>query len=652
MEKLADGTWTNPAAFQVAENLSLPKLFAQRAKRAPNDVVAEEKNQVGSWVATSAEQLNHRIEEVARGLYAQGLRPGDKFAILAPTSIAFMTFDLAAMTLGAVTVPIYESDSASQIKYILKDAGVNAAMALTGQQADLLESVKPRSLKHIYCLDRGAMSALSRAASTVDLNTVRDLCDQITLSTLATLVYTSGTTGVPKGVMLTHSNFVRSLTQGFAILPNLIGDPHSRMLLFLPVAHVLARFVMYAIACSEGRLGMCPNPNSLVQDIQSFKPTMVLVVPRVLEKVYNTAASTAGGGVKAKIFNWSAKQAKDLSAANAYPQAATKRDLARMQRERQKLGNTMESYRHPTTTHFSTGPNLALRASATVADLLVLKKIRKILGPNLHTIICGGAPLSEDLANFFRGLGITLLQGYGLTETTGPITVELPSDCPPDSVGFLWPGNSMKLADDGELLLKGIGVASGYYNLPKETAAANRDGWFYSGDLAEIDEDGRLRIVGRKKELIVTAGGKNVSPEVLEDSLTPHPLIGHIVVVGDNRPYVGALVFLDPEMVPGWLKNRGLTPVPLSVASTLPEVHASLSKAIRKANTRVSRAESIRRYLIVDAEFTVENGYLTPSLKLKRGKVVADFAEQINHLYIESETQLAPYGRSVTDSPR
>lgn len=653
MRQLEDGSWENSPAYQVEENLSLPKLFAQRAKRSPHAVVAEEKNQVGSWVATTVEQLNHQVEQIARGLYVNGLRPGDKFAILVPTSLAFLTFDLAAMTLGAVTVPIYESDSASQIKHILKDAGVKAAVTLSAQQADLLVSVKPRSLKHVYCLDRGAMSDLSRMANSIDLTTIRNLRDELELSDLATLVYTSGTTGTPKGVMLSHSNFVRSLTQGFAILPNLIGDPNSRTLLFLPVAHVLARFVMYAICCSEGRLGLCPNTNSLVQDIQSFEPTMMLVVPRVLEKVYNSASATAGGSVKGKIFSWAAKQARDFSEATAYPPEKSERSFPfiRPEKPAQKLGSRQGAYQLPESTVFSAGPSLGLRVSETAADLVVLRKIRKILGPNLQTVICGGAPLSVDLANFFRGLGITLLQGYGLTETTGPITVELPSDYPPNSVGYLWPGNSMKLAEDGELLLKGINVTSGYYNLPKETEKVFKDGWFYSGDLAEIDDDGRLRIVGRKKELIVTAGGKNVSPEILEKSLSSHPLIGQIIIVGDDRPFVGALITLDPEMLPNWLKNKELPPLSMSEAANLPEVHDSLLRAIRKTNEKVSRAESIRRYLLVDTEFTVENGYLTPSLKLKRGKVIADYSDFVDDLYKLSETELAPRGRSVTPSP-
>ena len=455
---------------------------------------------------------------------------------------------------------------------------------------------------------------------------MRSRTDGVGLRDEATVIYTSGTTGMPKGVVLTHANFIETMLQAYDILPVLINDPRSRSLLFLPVAHVLARFVMYCLLSGQGVTAFSPDTRNLVDDIATFKPTMLLVVPRVLEKVYNAASAKAGGGFKGRLFSWAANQARALSRSTSYADTPLP--------ESEVAGPLPDTTTVPDASGTpSPGPSLGLRLRGRLADALVLKKVRAVLGPNLHTIICGGAPLAVDLANFYRGLGVTLLQGYGLSETTGPITVELPHDFPPDSVGFPWPGNRLKLAPDGELLAQGISVTKGYHNLPGATAEAFVDGWFRTGDLASIDDRGHVRITGRKKELIVTAGGKNVSPEVLEESLSTHPLIANIVVVGEGRPYIGALIALDTEMLPDWLRRHGLPVVDAAQAGELPEVRESLERAIARANTRVSRAESIRRYRIVNAAFTVENGYMTPSLKLKRRRVLADYAHEVDALY-------------------
>lgn len=386
----------------------------------------------------------------------------------------------------------------------------------------------------------------------------------------------------------------------------------------------------------------------------------MLAVPRVLEKVYNTASQTAGKGIKKTLFGWSAKQARQMSQATAFPLPgdvlpeqvhpgqAPHDDRSTDADAKQEGFDEIGSDSGKMSEHMqSPGPGLSLKVRHRLADALVLRKVRDILGPNLHTIICGGAPLSAELADFYRGIGIKLLQGYGLTETTGPITVQSPTDYPPDSVGYLWPGNSLRISDDGELLLSGVSITRGYHNLPEVTDETIVDGWFHTGDLAEVDGEGRLRITGRKKELIVTAGGKNVSPDVLQDSLTTHPLIGHVVVVGDGRPFIGALVTLDSEMLPVWLRNKGLKVVQPTEAAGLKEVRQSLERAMARANLNVSRAESIRRYRILDTEFTVENGYLTPSQKLKRNRVLEDFAEFIEGLYDMDEEQLAETGGSV-----
>ena len=465
-------------------------------------------------------------------------------------------------------MPIYETDSASQIAHILTDADVRIVITATTQQAELVESVRTEGVRHILSLDRGAERVLTGAAQGVSVEQVRERTDAVKLSDEATVIYTSGTTGMPKGVVLTHGNFISPMLQAYDFLPLLINDPKSRSLLFLPVAHVLARFVMYCLLAGQGVTAFSPDTRNLVNDIATFKPTMLLVVPRVMEKVYNAAAAKAGGGMKGRMFAWAAKQARALSKATAYVDSPLPESAV--------AGPGPDTTPVPDASAMpSPGPSTALKLRGRVADALVLSKVRAILGPNLHTIISGGAPLALDLANFYRGLGITLLQGYGLSETTGPISVETPQDFPPDSVGFPWPGNRMKIAPDGELLVQGISVSKGYHNLPEATAEAYVDGWFKTGDLASIDDRGHLRITGRKKELIVTAGGKNVSPEVLEESLSTHPLIANIIVVGDNRPYIGALIALDTEMLPEWLATHGLPVVDAAQAANLPEVRDS-----------------------------------------------------------------------------
>lgn len=629
MHQDQDGVWINPVVVPVDENLSIPQMVFNREARGPHQVVIERLVR-GNWLEVTGEEFVGDILELARGLYGMGVRPGDKVAILGSTSYDWAALDMAVLSIGAITVPIYDSDSAVQIEHILKDANVKVVLTQTAQQADLVNSVRTEALLDTLALERGARRDLARAGAEVSNQTVYDITSALNLESVATIVYTSGTTGLPKGVILTHGNFIRTAMQAYDILPDLIGNPKSRTLLFLPVAHVLARFVMIALLIGEGRMGMSPDIRHLVQDIKTFRPTMMLAVPRVLEKVYNTASQTAGTGIKKTLFGWSAKQARELSQATAFPVV--------------KDDGKGEGGDHQKT---SSGPGIGLKVRHRAADALVLRKIRNILGPDLHTIICGGAPLSSELADFYRGIGITLLQGYGLTETTGPITVQRPTDFPPDSVGYLWPGNSMKIAPDGELLLRGISLTRGYLNLPEVTAESIEDGWFHSGDLAEIDDEGRLRITGRKKELIVTAGGKNVSPDVLQDALSTHPLISQCVVVGDARPYIGAVLSLDSEMLPIWLKNKGLKPMAPSEAMKLPEVRQSLERALHKANANVSRAESIRRYRLLDMEFTIENGYLTPSQKLKRNKVLRDFADYVDEIYDLDEAALAPTGGSI-----
>ncbi len=629
LRRLDANTWENPATRHADSTWTLPGMLRKRLEEHPGEIAIEIRGTLGEWIPISIDEFVRRIDDTARGLIGMGVQLGDRVAILAPTSFHWALLDYAILSCGAVTVPIYETDSAQQITHILKDAQVSLVLTATSQQADLVRTVAADSIR-ILALDQGAERDIAAAARDIPIDEVRARSEKITINDLATIIYTSGTTGLPKGIELKHSNFVESFIQAYDFLPDLIASPKSRTLLFLPLAHSLARFVMYALMSGRGRVAFVPNTHNLVSDIHTFQPTLLLVVPRVLEKVYNSASAKAGKGLKASVFSWAVAQAKAVSQASAYAAAP---DIEKAPGVDVPVTDTTAV--HDPTLSPSPGPNFALKTKLKLADALVLRRVKAILGPNLHTIICGGAPLAADLAHFYRGLGITLLQGYGLSETTGPIAVEWPSDFPPDSVGFPWPGNTIRIGADGEILLKGVSVMRGYHNLPEETASAFSDGWFHSGDLGSIDASGHLRITGRKKELIITAGGKNVSPEVLEDSLQTHPLISTVIVVGDARPYIGALITLDPEMLPLWLASKGLKASDPAAAAELPIVRHSLDRAIARANEKVSRAESIRRYRIVNAAFTVENGYLTPSLKLKRRAVLRDFSHEVDALYAD-----------------
>ena len=605
VRRLADGSWEAIATREASPEMNLPSMLRLRAQEHPGQVAIERRSPVGTWRPVTIDQFLSDVDSIARGLIALGLEAGEHLAILAPTSYEWALIDVAALSCGAITVPIYETDSAVQIEHILKDADIRIVITATTQQAELVQSVKTDSVRHLLSLDKGAQRDLAQAGLNVPIEEVRLRTEAVKLEDEATIIYTSGTTGVPKGVVLTHGNFISPMLQAYDFLPLLINDPRSRSLLFLPVAHVLARFVMYCLLSGQGVVAFSPDTRNLVDDIATFKPSMLLVVPRVLEKVYNAASAKAGGGFKGRMFSWAAKQARALSQSRAYVDSPLPESLV--------AGPLPDTTPVPDASAIpSPGPSTLLKIRGRVADALVLSKVKAILGPNLHTIISGGAPLALDLANFYRGLGLTLLQGYGLSETTGPISVEIPQDFPPDSVG--------------------------YHNLPEATAEAFVDGWFKTGDLASIDDRGHIRITGRKKELIVTAGGKNVSPEILEDALSTHPLIANIIVVGDNRPYIGALISLDTEMLPEWLRAHGQPVVDAAQAAELPAVRESLERAIARANKQVSRAESIRRYRIVNAAFTVENGYMTPSLKLKRRRVLADFADEVEALYESGTT--------------
>lgn len=583
----------------LSEEMTVPMMYHYRAVTRPGSIIAQRRTEFGGWRDVTVETLLDNVELYARGLISLGVEKGDAVAVLASNSYEWMVLDLAIMSVGGVTVPIYETDSAKQIRHILRDADVQLAFTDNIQQADLLASVKPDSLETTLVLNQGAGRVLAQEARQIAPVEVENRLAEVTINDPATIIYTSGTTGVPKGVVLTHKNFVGTTDGIQRGVPQIALEPASKVLLFLPLAHVLARFVMHGLAAGAGTVGFSPDTKTLIADIASFQPTALLVVPRVLEKVYSSAQAKAGAGPKAKLFSWAAHQARDKTIA----------------REAGDKGRGKLSYR--------------------IADALVLNKVRKALGPSLKYVVSGGAPLAGDLAEFFRGLDVTLMQGYGLSETTGPITVQRPTYTPPGTVGPVLEGNEVMIDPaDGEILLRGVSVFDGYHNLPEETAESfTEDGWFRTGDLGSLSEDGQLTITGRKKGIIVTAGGKNVSPEILEEQLASHPLIGHVVVVGDAKPFIGALVTLDEEMLPVWLARKGLDAADPATAADLPEVRESLQKAIDRANSHVSRAESIRKFDVLNTTFTLENGYLTPSLKLRRNEVLKDYAEHIERLY-------------------
>lgn len=590
----------NPARRKTEDHETILTLIRDRAKRHPNEPVMERRREVGGWYRVSASRLVHEVDETARGLIGLGLKNGDAIAIMSSTRPEWTTLDLAALSVGIIVVPIYESDSVAQIEWISENSNARLAICDTHARAQLIEHASTPSIKRIMSLESGAMRTIHEAANGVTDEELQRRQDEIDADTLATVIYTSGTTGLPKGVMLTHRNFVETIKGIGDTVPQILYSKKTRFLLFLPLAHVFARYVQFAMLAGRGVFAHSPDTKNLLTDIETFQPSLLLLVPRVLEKVYNAAEAKAGKGAKRKLFRWAATRAI------AYSEA-------------------MET---------TLGPTIKERRERDWADKIVLRKVRKALGPNMEYIISGGAPLSPELGHFYRGAGFTVLEGWGMSETTAPLALADLKDPIMGSIGKVLPGNAIKISEDGEILARGVSIFQGYFNNPQATEEAfDEDGWFHTGDVGHFDRKGNLYITGRKKDIIVTAGGKNVAPSGLEESLVMHPLISHVVVVGDQKPFIGALITLDQEMLPTWLANHGLEPMDVTQAADHPRVIQSLEKAIKRTNKSVSRAESIRKFRIVNAEFTVDNGYLTPSMKLKRAKVTRDFKHEIEALY-------------------
>ncbi|WP_323098682.1 AMP-dependent synthetase/ligase [Intrasporangium sp. YIM S08009] len=579
---------------------SLAQLPRRNATEAPNETAFSIKRPSGGWGQVSWTQFADDVDAVARGLVAAGVQPGDRVALMCRTRYEWTLVDFAGWAAGAAVVPVYETSSAEQVQWILSDSGARFVVVETPAHASVVEQVRADlpGLADVLVIDDGALDDLrerGRDVPQTDLDARRDGLDR---RSVATIIYTSGTTGRPKGCELTHGNFLDLAENAIGKLGQVVLTDNASTLLFLPLAHVFARFIEVLCVAGKARMGHSSDIKTLLDDFAGFQPTFVLAVPRVFEKIYNSAEAKASGEGKGKIF------LRAATVAIAYSEALDEG-----------------------------GPSLSLRLQHALFDRLVYGKLRAAMGGQVRYAVSGGAPLGTRLGHFYRGIGVLILEGYGLTETTAPVAVNTPDKVKIGTVGYPLPGCGIRIAEDGEVLLKGVGVFTSYHNNPQATQEAIVDGWFRTGDVGELDDDGYLRITGRKKEILVTAGGKNVAPAVLEDRLRAHPLVSQCIVVGDQKPFVGVLITIDEEMWPGWAKTHGLEDVTIEQARTHPKVLEALQAAVDRANQAVSRAESIRKFAVLPGDFTESNGYLTPSLKLKRAVVMKDFAEDVDKLY-------------------
>lgn len=599
--------YTTPGeSIEIRDNQTIYSLLTERLARTGADtVIAAKKIGPGRWQNVTTGEFHERVVSAAKGLIALGIAKGDAVTIFSSTRLEWGILDFALAAVGAVSVPIYDTDSAPQAQRIMNDSAVKLAFADNRERFDRLDSVKDHcpALKQILMIEGNALGALEGLGVAVSDEELNERVATVRADDLATIVYTSGSTGNPKGAELTHKNFVSITISASQALHEVVLDDHPRLLLFLPLAHCFARFIQYAsIASDDGVVGYLPDTKTLLPDLRSFEPTYLLGVPRVFEKVYNAASHKAGAGWKGRLF---------VKAAEA----------ARVWSRKEQAGEQ------------HTFAEIAERAKY---ETLVYRTVRGALGPKIKYVACGGAPLSLDLAHFYNGIGLPMIQGYGMTETAAPFAATRVTDNVIGTVGQPAPGSSIRISDEGELQVKGPNVFRGYHNLPEKTAEAfTADGWLRTGDLAEIDDEGHIIITGRIKDIIITAGGKNVSPIPLEEEIAKCPIVEHCVVVGDQRPFIGALVTLDPESLALWLPAHGLsTETPVDRLATNAAVREEIQQYVDKANATVSRAESVRKFAVLDTQFTQENKCLTPSLKVVRPAVNRVFADVIdNEIY-------------------
>ena len=593
--------YTTPGhALTVRDNETIYTLLTDRLERSGADSpLTENKEPDGSWSTLTAGQFNDEVRAIAKGLIQFGIAKGDAVTIFSATRVEWGLLDFALAAVGAVTVPIYDTDSAIQAERILNDSDVKLAIADNQERFDRLDSVFDHcpKLERILMLDANAIAALKGLGVMISDEELDERIAGVGADDLATIVYTSGSTGAPKGAELTHRNFVSITRAAAECVPEML-EGNARLLLFLPLAHCFARFIQYFVFTSDaGVIGYLPSTKTLPHDMQTFEPTFVLSVPRVFEKVYNAASRKAGTGFKGRIFAKAAEFAREWS-------------------EMEQRGER---------------PDAKQRAEHALYERLVYSSIRGAFGPRIKYLACGGAPLDRRLATFFNGIGLTMIQGYGLTETAAPFAFTRVHDNVIGTVGQPVPGSSVRISATGELEVKGQNVFRGYHNLPEKTAETfAADGWLKTGDLASLDDEGHITLTGRAKDIIITAGGKNVAPIPMEQEIATCPIVEHAVVVGDNRPFVGAVVTLDQEGLENWLPTQKL-PAGLTIeqAAGLPEVAAEIQKYVDRANAEVSRAESVRKFIVLPVTFTQENKCLTPSMKVVRPKVNEVFTDQI-----------------------
>ena len=591
--------FTNPVKEPIDSDINLFDLLDDRAKRDPEGAMIEYKGDDGTWHPYSAQVFRDMVIDLAKGLIGLGVNKGDSVAIVSRTRWEWTALDMAIMSIGALTVPVYETNSASQVSWIFNDSKVTLAIAEDDGQRDKIESVRDEvpTLRNVFVIEAGGLNAIKTYGESVTDAEFWEYKEASHGDDRATIVYTSGSTGTPKGVELTHRNFAFLVLSALQYMPRAGAWPNRRLLLFLPLSHVFARFLEFFSFGGTISLALSSNMKTMVKDFETFGPTLLLAVPRVYEKVYNAASQRAGTGFAGKMFMRAAENAREWSKA-------------------EQKGEQLP---------------IAGRIAHAFYEQVVYKKIRTIFGPNADFAITGGAPMDSELSHFFNGIGMPVLEGYGMTETCGPVCVSLPEDNRIGTIGMPMCGITAGIAEDGELVVKGPLVCKGYHNNPGVTAQQITDGWLHTGDLGDISEDGFISITGRKKDLIITAGGKNVSPGLLEASVMTSPVVNQCLVIGDKKPFVAALVTLDLADANNWLESQGAKPEPdLASLAKNAIVHAEVERAVNAANEGVSRAESIRKFEILPDEFTEANGMLTPSLKTRRAQIVEHYRELID----------------------
>lgn len=574
-------------------------LLLTRVRKDPSWPLFSKQNQDGSWREVSSQEFLDEVMSLAKGLIASGIKPGDAVAIMSKTRYEWPVIDFALWYAGAVSVPIYETSSPTQIEWILQDSDSVAFFVENDDHIDRFNKVAAPKVTQVWKIESDDLGTLHQAGTAITNDVLEKARSNADLKDLATIVYTSGTTGNPKGCELTHKSFVDHCRNAAAELPELVND-QQHSLVFLPMAHILSRYVSVMAIYAGIRVGHLGDAKQVAKVLPEFKPTFLLAVPRVFEKVYNGAELRATAAGKGKIFKIAAETAI------AYSKALDTK----------------------------TGPSAILKIKHKLFDKLVFSKLRAAMGGNVRYAISGGAPLGARLGHFFRGIGLIVLEGYGLTETSAAAVIGRVAWQKIGKVGRALPGTGIKIVDDGEIWLRGINVMRGYWRNEAATRDAFEGDWFRTGDIGELDEDGFLTITGRKKELLVTAGGKNVAPAPIEDLLRAHPIIGQVVVIGDAKPFIGALVSLDPEMVPVWGKNHEIdSEMTLAEFARHPKIREEIQLAVNEVNQRFSQAEQVRAFEILDVELTEASGHLTPSMKIKRNRVMEDFSPQVSRIY-------------------